>query len=66
MNGQETIAYLTEIRGDLVSDLEKFTNGGWKMFEGATELRDITEDRIASLKRRISALDKRIAAYRER
>jgi hypothetical protein len=61
----EFVAYLTEQRGELLHDLENF-EGGHKMYAGGSELRDVTSEWIASLKRRVAKIDRTIAAYRER
>jgi hypothetical protein len=55
---QEFIAYLTELRGELTRDLQRFENGQWKMYAGGREMLDITEERVSSLKRRVAEIDK--------
>jgi hypothetical protein len=55
---QEFIAYLTELRGELTRDLERFESGQWKMYAGGREMLDITAERVSSLKRRVAEIDK--------
>lgn len=54
------MAYLTELRGELSRDIDKFKSGAWKLYAGGSELSDVTAERISSLERRIREIDLRL------
>lgn len=54
-----------EQREKLTAQLTMFASGRWKMLSGGNRQRDVTEDRVLGLKRRVKELEGSIAAFRE-